>query len=851
MSKYIKDSTITDINLVGSKTSNLIELSKLDINVPTFICISTTFFDDLLIENKIDLENILLSIDLDDDNSINKSCKLIKKLIQKIKINDDFNKELNEYLEVNFKHVESFSIRSSSSIEDNNDYSFAGLFDTYLNTNKKDIKTYILKCFSSLYTPNVLKYAYLHHIDLKCLKMSVIVQEMVMADSSGVIFTSNPQGLLNETVIINGNSLGNKVVEDKIDVTTYYYNKTDRTYYYEVKGKSKILSNHIIDKLMDISSNIQKHLGAYLDIEYAIKTDRIYILQTRPITTINDDHLVILDNSNIVESYPHITLPLTYSFIEEAYAGVFKNIISIIVGDKKIIRKLDYIFKEMIGTVNGRVYYKISNWYTLIKYLPFNKKIVPIWQDMMGVKDKKVSDKNVHLPFINLIKIYFNFVINFILVPRKMKKLEKDFNYINEYFYANFNNHLNNYELQDLYDQLGDKILSKWGVTLLNDVYAFVFTGLIKSKLKRYGLKNYEEATNKYISGISNIESMKPIRELIRISNLVITENKLDELKRLKDNIDVAEYLTKDGEINNEIKEYINAFGDRYLEELKLESPTFRSSPILLINKIIEYTSDLTKLKKITQSFDTNINNDWIYEIDGFNILQKWLLKCLSKRALLGIKNRETSRLNRSRIYGMIRAIFLTIGNNLYEDNLIESVEDIFYLTKDEIFKFIDGKKLDLKEIVKHRKAEFKAYRKLPSYSRLVFMNEEWSKHPSNIKIDDTDENINQMIGTPCSNGKVTGEVIVVNNSNDVKNVRDKILVTKMTDPGWVFLLTVAKGIITEKGSLLSHTAIISRELKIPSIVGVSNITKILHNGDIIVMDGNSGLIEKVSKKDD
>jgi pyruvate,water dikinase len=81
-----------------------------------------------------------------------------------------------------------------------------------------------------------------------------------------------------------------------------------------------------------------------------------------------------------------------------------------------------------------------------------------------------------------------------------------------------------------------------------------------------------------------------------------------------------------------------------------------------------------------------------------------------------------------------------------------------------------------------------------------------------------------------------------------VKDYKDRILVTKTTDPGWVFLITLAKGIITEKGSLLSHTAIISRELGIPSIVGVKNITRILKTGDVVKMNGNTGEI-KIEKR--
>ena len=103
------------------------------------------------------------------------------------------------------------------------------------------------------------------------------------------------------------------------------------------------------------------------------------------------------------------------------------------------------------------------------------------------------------------------------------------------------------------------------------------------------------------------------------------------------------------------------------------------------------------------------------------------------------------------------------------------------------------------------------------------------------------------ITGTPCSNGIAEGEVLVIDSPQTAENAKDRILVTKMTDPGWVFLITMAKGIIAEKGSLLSHTAIISRELGVPSIVGVKKATGILRTGDTVRMNGGTGSIEVVS----
>jgi len=83
--------------------------------------------------------------------------------------------------------------------------------------------------------------------------------------------------------------------------------------------------------------------------------------------------------------------------------------------------------------------------------------------------------------------------------------------------------------------------------------------------------------------------------------------------------------------------------------------------------------------------------------------------------------------------------------------------------------------------------------------------------------------------------------------SKTYPNLQNKILITKMTDPGWIYALMQAKGVIAEQGSLLSHTAIISRELGIPSIVNVPHVTKVLQTGEKIEMDGTTGIIRRLN----
>ena len=292
---------------------------------------------------------------------------------------DDIQKD---YYQINLK-AQKYAVRSAANIEDGAENSFAGQFTTFLNVGEKDLKNKIQACANA--TASSKNYAKNKSINTKNLKVDVIVQEMVNADFAGVIFTANPQGLLNESVITVAPGLGENVVAEKSKSTSYYYNTTDDLYYFE--GDKEYLSEATIQKLIALSQKIEDTLGKYLDIEFAIRDEEIFILQARPITTLKTNHPVILDNSNIVESYSGISLPLTISFAKMIYSGVFESVCRRVVKDEKELQKHKNIFKQMVGSSNGRLYYKISNWYEIIDFLPFAKKITPMWEESLGLKN--------------------------------------------------------------------------------------------------------------------------------------------------------------------------------------------------------------------------------------------------------------------------------------------------------------------------------------------------------------------------------------------------------------------------------------------------------------------------------
>ena len=727
-----------------------------------------------------------------------------------------------------------FSVRSCASSEDGALHSFAGQFRTFLRVERALVPGCVRAVMEE---GQAAAYAKLHGQNPASIRIQAIVQEMIEADASGVLFTANPQGILNETVIVQGLGTGEGIVTDRTDTVTCYYNRSDRVCYQEQNGPAPLLSKKQIRQLIRMSQKVRSLFRTECDLEYAWKDGSLFLLQVRPITTFKKDApLIILDNSNIVESYPGITLPLTQSFIRRAYAQVFERLLLRLTGEKDTVRRLMPALSHMVDTVNGRVYYRISNWYDVLLLLPFHKKIIPLWQEMMGVRDPAVrTSYGEAIGPVTRFRTARSFFCLLFTCPRRMNELEEYFVKIQTKFARTDTNTRDNRKLLKTYYTLQEMTVRRWDLTLVNDMYAFLFTGLLKACLKAGRIPDHALAANRAIRGISQLDSLAPIRELHRLSLRARRENRLPALEKIRSREDYIRYIeeTRD-DFTAQLQDYIRRFGDRYLEELKLESKTFRTDPQLLIRQILRYAQ--APGPGASKSLSDPEEAKLPLPLSG-------LSRFFAKRAALGIRNRERSRLNRSRLYGMMRTLALRMGENLCREGRISCREDIFWLSFEELEAEVKKPLPDLKERIALRKEQYEGIRGLPAYSRLVFSGKVTDKQPHNIQRLPEHRRKTRFTGTPCSQGVVEGRVLRIQDPALQADPKGRILVTRMTDPGWVFLIAQAGGIIAEKGSLLSHTAIVARELEKPAVVGIPGITEYLKDGDLVRLDGDTGTI--------
>jgi phosphohistidine swiveling domain-containing protein len=206
-------------------------------------------------------------------------------------------------------------------------------------------------------------------------------------------------------------------------------------------------------------------------------------------------------------------------------------------------------------------------------------------------------------------------------------------------------------------------------------------------------------------------------------------------------------------------------------------------------------------------------------------------------------------------VFGRVRRVFVEIGRRFHDSDLLENARDIFYLQVGEILAFVNGTAVTtkLKDLVALRKRQWEEFRNQPAPPDRFETRGPVYQGNAFLPIaptEDTTAAVEERVGLGCCPGKVRGQVCVVANPREASLVAGKILVAERTDPGWILLFPMAAGLIVERGNLLSHSAIVSRELGIPCVVSLSGATQWLRDGDLVELDGGKGIVRRLVKQE-
>jgi pyruvate,water dikinase len=291
--------------------------------------------------------------------------------------------------------------------------------------------------------------------------------------------------------------------------------------------------------------------------------------------------------------------------------------------------------------------------------------------------------------------------------------------------------------------------------------------------------------------------------------------------------------------------DYIATWGERSVAELKLETVTYFQHPLLFARLLQSYLQSPVGRNSLDAAAP-GVHRHQAETIVRERLKGKWLKRLLFRHVLRNaryfVTQRENLRYYRTRGFGMVRRMMLAIGEELAATNVITTARDVFWLELAEV-EMLTSAPVPMHATIAQRKNVYEAYAGNALPERLTSYGPPKGLITRQPFVANRGVEGNEMRGIACSAGVVRSRVRLVTYSDDLKSLNGDILVTYATDPGFVVLFASASGILTERGSLLSHAAIVSREMGIPCIVGIDGLMSRLKDGDLIEMDGSTGKV--------
>ena len=745
-----------------------------------------------------------------------------------------------------------WAVRSSAGAEDGQEKSFAGQYQTVLNVNFDALSTAIHTVINSYN----LRSEYVKGAN----ENGLIIQKMLRPDFSGILFSRDPLKHYNNQPVINiVPGLGEKLVAGVLSGMRIDFEEGKPSYLDSneaiegevfLDGELKELScsedeikNAIephIESLLTGISKMEVQLDTALDFEFAIQDGKFYWLQMRPITTRKLEHsFIVWDNTSVEANYPGVTLPLSISFVQKTFYKAYDGGGKSIGFNSKVLSANKHLLANMCGEIEGALYYNVTAWQSLLYLMPlgnnFSKKLPKLW----GMDAAPFSPPEERHSSFDKFKISIQLILKLIFSKRLEKRYEQLQNESMKSFESTDLSKESFEELIVRYKKMEDNLGDNWIAPVLNGFYAMIAFTVLKRKVEKSSIyKTHPNFVNDILYSEGDVISVKLVHDFQYLLAKITDNEKLKALFKNSEANEVLNNLAKNfKDFYQKICSYIEIYGNRTDQgELKMETVTYKQNPALFIAYIQSNLKGFIPKKKQMASFDSNkiIRGHYPY-----NFIQRWLFKKLIKSAVKRIKTRENYRFMRTDIFAIIRILFLQMGKALEKEGIIESEKAIFYLELNELLDVTIQNQF--RDLVAKRKAAYVLFVSSKRTSRYIECENKF------IPIEPTDINIkgNELKGTGCCSGIVEGRVKIIDENTDLnRDFTDCILIAKYFEPGWISLFSQAKATISERGNLLSHAAIICRELNVPSIVGVKGLTKKIKNNDFISMDGATGIIK-------
>jgi phosphohistidine swiveling domain-containing protein len=789
------------------------------------------------------------------------------------------------------------AVRSSAVEEDGVEHSFAGQFESFLYVTPGDVPERVRDVWRTAASARVDAYRRERGIAGPARLPAVVVQRMIDPDVAGVAFSADPvSGQRGVCVVSAAYGVGSGLVSGDAEADTYRVARDGTIIDRRIVAKQTAqrrgpagpvtvavpndvavrpaLDDAQIRTVAAMARAAEQHFGRPQDIEWAMAGGRLFLLQSRPITSLAsmrdpDGVLALWDNSNITESYGGITTPLTYSFARYVYEHVYRQFCRIVGVSARRIDEHEDAFRAMLGLIRGRVYYNLVSWYRILALLPGYRLNRTLMEQMMGVKEGLPAELEATIAMPTwrtqladgfaltrtvggLVVAHWNLTSS---IAAFRDRLDRALAARGDLTLLRAD------ELVAHYRELERQLLTRWDAPLVNDFFAMIFHGVLRKLVASWCGDSAGTLHNDLVSGGGEIVSAEPAVRISRMATIAATDRSLVDALCNGDLASARAAVAAHADLSREVESYLATFGDRCLEELKLETMTLLDDPLMLLRSI-------GRLASARKGVVADVAPRPDFRGEAEHVAQQALSGHPIRRAIFGwvlrhararVRDRENLRFERTRVFGRVRRIFVELGKRYAAVGAVDDPRDVFYLTVEESLGWAVGTAAgaDLRALAAARRAEFARYHEQAAPADrfetrgLVYVGHDF-RPPIRATADApaplarSEGEVRQ--GTGCYPGVVRGVVRVVRDPRAAILEPGEILVAERTDPGWVMLFPGARGLLVERGSLLSHSAIVARELGLPAIIAVEGLTAWLSTGDEVEFDGRSGEIRRLTR---
>ncbi len=861
---------------VGPKLANLAVLHAAGFAVPTYFCLTRHSYEAMLSDLRPQIQSLFERCDSFDAAAVRSASRRIQRMFLDVRLPDGLEEAIVASFEELYEYGEYVAVRASivghgaEESEDSAHNPMAGMSDSFLFVGGAQLVAKIRRCWASGYSPEAITYRQRLGLAPHGFSVAVGVQGMIASARSVVVFSCDPRTTRRQTVISAGYGVGEGVVQERVGVDHYFVNQKSKVITTEIGSKTTrlvrnpdgdgssliavpvaaeavqkpCLTTREILELDALAQKVEGLFGSPQDIEGAYDSKgRLHLLQSRPVHL---DHRTIRvwSSANVSESFPNVTTPMTYSMARLFYRTVFYDFIRRSGCPPGLLYQQLPDFERMLGFIQGRVYHSLTYLLRVNGMVPIAHWFMSDLEDVLEMPASIARDDSGRGGLWAKCRASMIAGLCAVRLGREFREFET--------WWRNYLGGLRQNDLdgadpmvavatfREVWKQAG----RWWGLTLINHWLINSYFAATRKLIRKW---NLEISLSDLLCGGENA-STRAITSAIRIAELIRADSRAARLFEAMDDQAVwSAILTEPDfrELRGLVQRHLQKYGDRGVAELNMEAPSFRREPKLFVRTLRSYVSKELVADDLARS-ETQICHraeEQVWAALGRRSIRGYLFLGLIRRLRITINQREDSRFWRGELFGYCKDVFDALGRSLVKHGVLDRSADAVFLTHEEILGFFEGTGItgDLNALVRIRRREKERHELGAAPPRdFTTRGPVQPAIPQDTSALGTDRILR---GIGSSAGVVEGHARIVRDPTNVSIEADDILVARETDPGWLFLMLAGRGIVVERGSMLSHTAISGRKFGIPTVVGVPDAMRVIPEGARIKLDGARGTV--------